>query len=111
MSTALPAPIAAYIEAKNQHDTAAMLDCFAEDAVAYDNGEDRELRGKAAIEKWIEETTSKYRVTLEVSKFETTGESTVLTALVSGDFPGSPIPFYYHFILHGDKITRLQIHT
>jgi hypothetical protein len=61
MSNPLPPPLAAYYEAKNRHDTDAMLAPFAEDAVVRDEGQ--EHRGRAAIRTWMEHTIRKYRVT------------------------------------------------
>ena len=39
----------AYFRAKNTHDVSTMASCFAEDAVVFDEGEER--RGSAAIEE------------------------------------------------------------
>jgi hypothetical protein len=35
---------------------------------------------------------------------------TVVTAKVSGNFPGSPLNLDHVFELHGDKIASLEIH-
>jgi ketosteroid isomerase-like protein len=107
MSVQLPTIIEEYYQAKNRHDTAAMLTCFAEDAVVHDEGE--ELRGTDAIAGWIEKTTSKYRVTVEPTGMEKQNGETVVTAQVSGNFDGSPIELYYHFVVKNDKIVRLAI--
>lgn len=107
----LPQPIAAYVAAKNAHDTAGMLATFAPDAVVHDVGDGEELRGTGAISSWIERTTSTYRVSLEVTDVAEQDGETVVTALVSGDFPGSPIPFHYHFSLTDDRIAELTIHV
>jgi hypothetical protein len=34
---------------------------------------------------------------------------TVVTGLVSGTFPGSPVRLRFHFTIEGDKIARLEI--
>jgi hypothetical protein len=108
---ALPQPIAAYFQAKNAHDTAGMLAPFAVNAVVHDVGDGEELRGTSAIADWIERTTNAYRVTLEITDATEQDGETVVTALVSGNFPGSPIPFHYHFTLKDDRIAELTIHT
>ncbi len=107
MSIQLPTIIEEYYQAKNQHDTASMLACFAESAVVHDEGE--ELRGTDAIAGWIEETTSKYRVTVEAAGLKEENGETVVTALVSGNFDGSPIELHYHFVVENDKIASLVI--
>ena len=50
MSTKLPQPVAAYIQATNDHDSAAFLASFTQDALV--NDIQREFWGKAAIGKY-----------------------------------------------------------
>ena len=50
MSTKLPQPVAAYIQATNGHDNAALLASFTDDALV--NDIQREFWGKAAIGKY-----------------------------------------------------------
>lgn len=107
MSIQLPTVIEKYYQAKNRHDTAAMLACFAEDAVVHDEGE--ELRGTDAVAGWIEKTTSKYRVTVEATGVKEQDGETIVTAQVSGNFDGSPITLHYHFVVKNDKIASLAI--
>jgi hypothetical protein len=52
--------------------------------------ERRERRGRSAIREWMEETTRKYRATVEITGVAATDSGAVVTALVSGNFPGSP---------------------
>ncbi len=107
MSIQLPAVIEEYYQAKNRHDTAAMLACFAEEAVVHDEGE--ELHGTDAIAGWIEKTTSKYRVTVEPTGAKEQNGETIVTSQVSGNFDGSPIELHYHFVVDNDKIASLAI--
>jgi hypothetical protein len=107
MSTTLPEPLSAYFGAKNRHDIDAMLAPFAADAVVKDEGQER--RGRAAIRAWMEETTHKYRPTAEVTGVAETDGRTVVTAMISGDFPGSPAQLRFAFTIEDDKIARLQI--
>jgi ketosteroid isomerase-like protein len=100
MTLTLPQTIATYVEAKNRHDTAAMLAPFAPDAIVYDDG--GTYRGTAAIAGWIAQTTSEYRVTLTVTGLTQGGREVAMTTLVSGDFAGSPAPFTYLFTLTDD---------
>jgi ketosteroid isomerase-like protein len=103
----LPAPIAAYFAAKNAHDIAAMLAPFADTASVKDEGEEK--HGRAAIRDWMEETTRKYRVTVDVTDIAGDADRPVVTGKVSGTFPGSPVSLRYAFVLNGEKIARLEI--
>ncbi|MEE1658308.1 nuclear transport factor 2 family protein [Microvirga sp. CF3062] len=107
MSKQLPLPLAGYYEAKNQHDINGMLAPFAEDAVVKD--EDQEHHGREAIRSWMEHTTRKYRVTIDVKQIEPVDDRLIVSGLVSGDFPGSPAMLRYAFTLSGSKIARLEI--
>ena|SRR5258706_13553862 len=107
MSAKLPEPLAAYYAAKNVHDIDAMLATFAEDASVKDEG--REHRGREAIRLWMEETTKKYRVTVDVLEVSAADGKTLVTALVSGNFAGSPARLHYVFALAQEKISRLEI--
>jgi hypothetical protein len=103
----LPEPLAAYFAAKNRKDIDAMLVPFAEQATVRDEGSD--LSGHAAIREWMEGTTKKYAVTVEPTGIATEEGRTVVTALVSGNFPGSPATLRYNFTLGAGKIARLEI--
>jgi|SRR5688572_23925722 len=106
-ATKLAQPIATYIAAANAQDTNAVTACFAEGAVVHDEKQDRQ--GIAAIRRWAEEVSEKYRSTVEVLDVAETGGTTVLTGRVSGHFPGSPIELRYAFTVKGEKIERLEI--
>jgi len=107
MRKELPPPLAAYYEANNRHDIDAMVAPFAEDAVVRDEG--REHHGRAAIRSWIEDTTRKYRVTVDIKQVGAADDRLIVSGLVSGDFPGSPAMLRYAFSLSGSKIARLEI--
>lgn len=103
----LPDAIAGYIAGANARDAHVVAACFAQDAVVKDEG--RELHGIAAITAWKEEVTRKYQPLTQPLGAETTGDTTVLAARVSGSFPGSPVELRYAFTLRGGKIARLEI--
>jgi hypothetical protein len=48
---------------------------------------------------------------LEVIQFVSRDNEVVLTAQVSGNFEGSPIPLDYHFIINDGKINMLSIRS
>jgi SnoaL-like domain len=107
MSISLPGPISAYLKAKNEHDVDAMLVSFDENATVKDDG--REHHGRSAVRSWLEDVTRKYRVTLDVKDVRDTNGTTVVSGLVSGNFPGSPVLLDYTFTLSGAAIARLEI--
>lgn len=107
MTAKLPQPLADYFAAKNRHDIDAMLVPFSSDATVEDEGKTH--RASAAIRRWMEETTRKYRVTVEVAEATTNGDAWRIAGIVSGNFPGSPATLHYVFTLTDGRITRLEI--
>lgn len=107
MTIELPQPLTHYFAAKNRHSIDAMLTPFAGDAIVRDEG--RTYTGHAAIKAWMEETTRKYRVTVEPTEASAEGQNWTVASLVSGNFPGSPATLRYRFKLSDDRIARLEI--
>jgi len=107
MTIDLPKPLAAYFAAKNRHAIDAMLTPFAVDAIVRDEG--RTYTGHAAIKAWMEETTRKYRVTVEPTEASADGRNWTVASLVSGSFPGSPATLRFRFTLAEEHISRLEI--
>lgn len=107
MKPNLPPLLAAFVAAKNAHDSAAFVACFTSDGVVRD--EKQTHAGTSAIQAWFEEVSRKYRTQMDVTGIEARDGKTVLTADVSGDFPGSPFPFQYHLTLKAGKIAALEI--
>ena len=107
MPSPIPPVIESYFRAKNAHDIAAIAACFHPEAVVQDEG--KELRGLDAIRGWVEETTRKYAVTAEITDTREQGGKTIVTALVSGNFDGSPISLDFHFGLREGKISALSV--
>jgi hypothetical protein len=103
----LPQPIANYFEAANAHRTDAVVAAFAKDALVTD--EHQEHRGGTAIKEWSNEVNEKYQPHAEVTDVAEIGGKTVVTAEVSGTFPGSPVQLRYNFTLKGEKIAALLI--
>ncbi|SMH56847.1 nuclear transport factor 2 family protein [Mesorhizobium australicum] len=107
MTIDLPRPLEDYFAAKNRHDIDTMLAPFAVDAIVRD--ESRTYTGHAAIRAWMEETTRKYRVTVEPTGAHLDGQNWKVSALVAGDFPGSPATLRYRFSLAHERIAGLEI--
>jgi ketosteroid isomerase-like protein len=108
MKAKLPAPLEAYFSAVNRGDIDAMLAAFAADAAVTDEGKTR--RGHAAVREWIRETTEQYHPAFAVEDVadESVG-TTVVSGLVSGTFPGSPVRLRYSFKVDSGKIAGLEI--
>lgn len=99
--------IAAYFNASNAHDPKTLLAAFAPDAVVVD--EQTERRGHEAIRQWEQEAHDKYHPLAEPRAVVDTGGEVVVTARVSGDFPGSPLDLAYTFRLVDGLVARLEI--
>ncbi|QJW47709.1 nuclear transport factor 2 family protein [bacterium BFN5] len=107
MTIKLPLLLDRFIQTKNAYDSKAFVACFAEQAVVLDEG--KEIRGTAAIQSWFETSNEKYQDTLTVTKLVEHNHETVLTALVAGNFEGSPVSLDFYFSIKEDKIDRLRI--
>ena len=107
MTLALPAPISAYLAAKNARDVDAMVAPFADDAGVRD--EEHEYRGRGEIHGWLRDVTGKYAVTVEPAAVASAGSKTIVSARISGTFPGSPVMLDYVFTLANERIARLEI--
>lgn len=99
--------IASLIEAQNSHDSHAYVECFSESAIVHDEGKTH--KGKAEIRQWIERSDNEYHTELKPLNYEETAAENLLTAEVSGDFPGSPATLQFHFGLEHGLISSLRI--
>jgi ketosteroid isomerase-like protein len=107
MSVKLPEPLTEYFAAANTDDADRVAACFAEDAVVRDEG--RDIHGQRAVRAWAQETRRKYRYHAEVVAVEEAADRTIVTAHLTGDFPGNPVDLRYRFKLTGNKIMALEI--
>jgi len=106
MSITLPAAVSAYFAAdRSNGDTVAL--CFTEDAVVID--ENRTHRGRDAISRWREEAARKFSYVVDPFAVSGDDNPVVVTAHLTGNFPGSPIDLSYRFTLEDDRIARLEI--
>ena len=109
MTTNLPKTVAAYIRAINNHDAAAFIALFAEDAVVDDVG--RPFRGRAAIEASSDREIFDAQVTLEVIDVADLKGQTVVTTKVDGNFDRTGLPdpviIDHHITAQARKIVGL----
>jgi|SRR6267154_3882826 len=107
MSVPLPHPIDVYVKLENSGDVAALEACFAANAVVRDEG--RSHAGLASIRHWAAEAKRKYGHTIAPLAVAQRDGETVLTARLTGNFPGSPVTLQFSFVLEDGKITSLEI--
>ena len=104
----LPRVVERYIASVNSNTTDALAAGFAATATVQDEGGTYE--GTSAITGWMAETKRKYGHTIEpIDAIEREGK-TIVTARLTGNFPGSPVSLEFVFELEGDTITSLAIH-
>ena len=107
MNLQLAEPIKKYFDISNTADAAGVKDRFNTDAVVLDEG--GTYQGHAAIAAWFSDTRQKYAFSAKPLSATTHEMHEIVTAEVSGNFPGSPIQLSYTFLLHNDKIQSLEI--
>jgi hypothetical protein len=105
MTTSLPSPVEALLEAANNGDSAAFLDTFTTDGVVDDWG--REFRGRTAIEGWSQKEFIGVRVTLRPAEVVENGGEWTVTATVGGD--GFNGPSHFSFQVEGTLVKRMTI--
>ena len=105
MTTDLPAPVRAVIDAANAGDTAAFLACFPADGVVDDWG--REFRGPDAIRGWSDAEFIGVKVGLRVTRVTIDDLDVVVTAQVGGD--GFNGPSHFTFRVEAGVVRRMTI--
>lgn len=103
----LPQPVASYYHASDVYDGALLAACFAEDAVMHDEG--KEYHGPAAISVHILAANREAEVIMAITDCRDQNGGTVVTAMLSGNFEGSPVALDFHFSLENGKIKALNI--
>lgn len=109
MSTNLPQPIAAFIQATNDHNTHAVLATLTTNAVVTDEG--HTYRGMDEIREWNDRSINQFNVTIDVTDVVARDGETIVTAQVVGTFDGSPAQFHFHFTTDDDKIAAMRVVT
>ncbi|MBK0398226.1 nuclear transport factor 2 family protein [Limibaculum sp. M0105] len=105
----LPEPIESYFAADARNDVDALVQAFAADAIVHDEG--GTYRGAKAIRHWLQKTKAAYGAIAEPQERTATDDDQwIVSARVSGNFPGSPVILTFTFGLTGDRIASLEIH-
>jgi hypothetical protein len=105
MTSELPRPVQAAVDAANANDLPAFLKAFTPDGVVDDWG--REFHGPDAIAGWSDQEFIGARVSLEVTEVATAGDDVTVTAQVGGN--GFNGPSHFTFRVAGDRVARMTI--
>ena len=95
------------IEAQNSHDSKTYADCFTNTATVHDEG--KTYSGKSEIRQWIQNSNKKYNAMMKPINYTGSDAGNLLTAEVTGNFPGSPVILKYHISLESGLVNSLQI--
>jgi len=101
----LPNIISELVKAQTQFDSHAYANCFTETAVVFDEGKTH--NGKTEIRNWIDKANKEYKA--DMKPLEYNEKENILSAEISGTFPGSPVILKYHFELSDGLIQSLKI--
>ena len=101
----LPNIITTLVNAQNQYNSHSYADCFTDNAVVFDEG--KTYNGKTEIENWISEANNEYKTIMKPLNYDE--KENILSAEISGTFPGSPAILKYHFELNNELIQSLKI--
>lgn len=101
----LPNIITALVNAQNQYDSHSYAKCFTDNAVVFDEG--KTYNGKTEIENWISKANNEYKTIMKPLNYDE--KENILSAEISGTFPGSPAILKYHFELNNELIQSLKI--
>lgn len=103
----LPKVVSDFVNAQNNFDSEASANCFSVNGIMLDEG--KTYTGSVAIQGLFEETNEKYQSVMKPLKYIEDGTSSVLSAEVSGTFPGSPAVLQFHFTLKNNLIDYLKV--
>lgn len=103
----LPKVISDLVEAQANYDSVAYTNCFSGTAVVFDEGKTH--KGKIEIEKWIAHSNENYKSIMKPLAYDQTGDMGILSAEVSGTFPGSPLILKFHFEIRDGLIQSLKV--
>ncbi len=107
----MPQVIKHFIMSSNKPDPAGFVNCFAEGAVAIDEG--KAMHGKDAIKNWSDNYHFSAHVSLNPIKVMNNEHQVIVTCKLDGDYDKTGLPdpllLNYHFEIKDNKITYLLI--
>jgi hypothetical protein len=107
MAIELPEPVAGYFAADQSTAKKSAVRYFTETAIVVDEG--KTYVGHQAIQSWMEESSTKYSYVVDPFELTTLDRQIVVSAHLTGNFPGSPIDLRYRFEIFDGKIAKLEI--
>ncbi len=103
----LPPAIAAYFKSAHDLPPEQLAAIFAEDAQVHDEKQD--YHGLDTIRQWRIAAYAATQFAARPLALREEGAEFLVTAEVSGTFPGSPIMLAHRFVLKDGRITDLEI--
>lgn len=104
----LPAPVLAYLDARDQQRHSDAADAFTPDAVVLDEG--GTYRGIDEISRWIASSSTEFTYTsTRLGQRVLDGDRADVQVRLDGDFPGGTVVLRYRFDLRDELIARLVI--
>lgn len=104
----LPAPVLAYLDARDENRSADAASVFAPDATVLDDGSAYE--GIDAISTWIETSSTEYTYTsTRIGQLVADENRVVVQIRLDGNFPGRTVTIRHQFELHAGLIKWLAI--
>jgi len=107
MTKQIPTVIESYFAASNADDIYALVACFTTDASVAD--ENQTHRGTTEIKAWAQDVRRKFQFKTEPLRASERADGVVVSAKLSGNFPGSPVNLDFTFNLENNKIKSLDI--
>ena len=99
--------LASFVKANNDRDIDSGTVCFSKDAIVYDDGQI--MRGVDEIREWIAQLFRQFQYVVAPTKVRELTNGAVLTATITGNFPGGQVSLDYHCRSLGDKIDVMVI--
>lgn len=101
----LPNIVSELVKSQALFDSLAYANCFTHNAVVFDEGKTH--NGKTEIQSWIAAANKEYQAVMKPLDYNE--KDHVLSAKISGTFPGSPVVLKYHFEFRDGLIQSLKI--
>lgn len=96
----LPNIITVLVKAQDHFNTQAYADCFTDSAIVFDEGKTH--REKTEIQNRIAAANSEYKTVMKPLDYNE--KENILSAEISGTFPGSPAVLQYHYFALSDGL-------
>jgi predicted Fe-S protein YdhL (DUF1289 family) len=101
----VPKIVSELVKSQTLFDSHAYANCFTDTAVVFDEGKTH--NGKAEIQNWTAATNKESQTVMKPLDYNE--KDHVLSAEISGTFPGSPVILKYHFEFGDGLIQSLKI--